>query len=244
MARRRAKKPDTFLKDELDFLMRYEFSDVTTYKKILEAIAFGKNTPKEIRDYIKVKHSDLTPYLSNLIETGFVVRRVPVTECVRSKKGRYYISDNFVAFWFRYVNPNLSAIEEGIFDIDEVRRDYPNYIGSVFEEVAKQFLIELNKRKMLPFRFSKIGSWWHKDEEIDLIALNDKEKKALFVEVKWSVLREKDVDRILKDLEKRAEKVGLDDFTKFYGIVAKRVEGKGNLIWDLRDFSKIQYRCD
>ena len=82
------KKPDTFLKDELDFLMKYEFSDVTMYKKVLEAIAFGKNTPKEIRDYIKVKHSDLTPYLSNLIETEFVVRKVPVTEGVRSKKSR------------------------------------------------------------------------------------------------------------------------------------------------------------
>ena len=232
-------KPDTFLKDELDFLMKYEFSDVTTYKKILEAIAFGKNTPKEIRDYIKVKHSDLTPYLSNLIETEFVVRRVPITEGVKSKKGKYYISDNFVAFWFRYVNPNLSAIEEGIFDIDEIRKDYSNYLGSVFEKVAKQFLIELNKRRMLPFRFSKIGPWWHKDEEINLIALNDREKKVLFVEVKWSMLSCKDVDRILKNLEKRAEKVGLDDFTKFYGIVARRVEGKGDLIWDLRDFSKV-----
>ena len=233
------KKPDTFLKDELDFLMKYEFSDVTTYKKILEAIAFGKNTPKEIRDYVKARHSDIAPYLSNLIETEFIVRRVPVTEGIKSKKGRYYISDNFVAFWFRYVNPNLSAIEEGIFDVDEIRKDYSNYLGLIFEEVARQFLIELNKRKMLPFRFSKIGGWWHKGEEIDLIALNEMEKKALFVEVKWSALEERDVDRILKDLEEKAEKVGLDDFTKFYGIVAKSVESKGDLIWDLSDFSEL-----
>jgi hypothetical protein len=53
------------------------------------------------------------------------------------------------------------------------------------------------------------------------------------------MLREKDVDRLLRNLEKRAEKVGLDDFVKFYGIVARRVEGKRDLIWDLRDFSEV-----
>jgi len=36
------KKSDSFLKDEVDFLMRYEFENVSVYKKILEAIAFGK----------------------------------------------------------------------------------------------------------------------------------------------------------------------------------------------------------
>jgi len=33
------------------------------YKSILEAISFGKNTIKEIKDYIKVERTDLSPYL-------------------------------------------------------------------------------------------------------------------------------------------------------------------------------------
>ena len=144
------------------FLMKYEFSEVTTYKKILEAIAFGKTAPKEIREYIRAKHSDITQYLKNFIDTEFVIREVPVTESVRSKKGRYYIADNFVAFWFRYIHPNLSAIEEGLFDVGEIKQDYSSYLGFVFEKVARQLLIELNKRDRLPFRFSRVGRWWHR----------------------------------------------------------------------------------
>ena len=227
------KRPDTFLKDEVDFLMRYEFSDVTMYKKILEAIAFGRTTPKEIRDFVGVKHSDITPYLRNLIETEFVIREVPVTESVCSKKGRYYIADNFIAFWFRYIYPNLSAIEEGIFDVDEIRRDYPKHLGWVFERIARQFLIELNRRGKLPFKFTKIGRWWRKDKEIDLVALSEREKKALFVEVKWQNVRK--VDKILRKLEKISKYTGLDDYTKYFGVFARKVESKAELIWDLRD---------
>ncbi len=233
---RELKRFDTFLKDELDFLMKYEFSDVTTYKRILEAVALGKNTPKEIRGHVKAKHSDITQYLKNLIETEFLVKKLPVTESARSKKGRYYIGDNFVAFWFRYIYPNLSSIEEGIFDIGEIKKDYANYLGMVFEGIAGQFLIELNKREGLPFKFSKIGGWWHKGEEVDLVALNEREKKVLLVEVKWRELSERDIDRILGDLRRKAELIGLEGYEKYYGIVARRVPKKDELIWDLRNF--------
>lgn len=235
------KKSDSFLKDEVDFLMRYEFENVSVYKKILEAIAFGKVTPKEIKDYLRVKHSDITPYLRNLIWTEFIIREVPITESITSKKGRYFLKDNFLAFWFRFIYPNLSAIEEGIFSSDEIRKEYPHYLGSVFEKVAKEFLIELNKKERLPFRFTKIGKWWHKSEEIDLVALNEKEKKVLFVEVKWKELTIREIKRILTDLKRKSELVGLENYEKYFGIVAKRIKEKealdeGYLVFDLEDF--------
>ncbi len=43
---------------------------------------------KEIREFAKVKHSDIAPYLKNLVDTGFVVREDPVTESWRSEKGK------------------------------------------------------------------------------------------------------------------------------------------------------------
>ncbi len=233
------KRPDTFIKDEVDFLMKYEFTDVSTYKKILEAIASGKTTPKEIRDYTGLKHSDLTPYLRNLAETGLIVREVPITESARSKRGRYYISDNFTAFWFRYIHPNLSAIEEGIFEVEDIKRDYPSYLGWVFEKVARQFVVELNKRRMLPFRFTKIGKWWYRGDEIDLVAINEHEKKALFVEVKWRNLSKREVAKLLQKLREKADTVGLDDYTKYYGMIARRAEFKQLFVWDLGDFDLL-----
>jgi len=241
---RELRNPVSFFRDEVDFLLRYEFTETRTYRRILEAIALGKTTPKEIRDFIGMRHSDVTPYLRNLIETGLVVREVPITEKPSSKRGRYYVADNFLAFWFRFIYPNLSAIEEGIFEVGEIKRNYTHYLGPVFEKVARQFLIELNRAGKLPFRFTRIGRWWRKGEEIDLVALNERERKALFVEVKWKDLGETEAGGILKDLERKAKLVGLDGWEISYGLVAKGVEGKEELrkeylIWDLEDFERL-----
>ncbi|XAT64739.1 ATP-binding protein [Geoglobus acetivorans] len=199
----------------------------------------GKNTSKEVREYIKAKHSDITQYLKNLMETGFVVKKVPVTENERPKRGRCFIGDTFVAFWFRYMYPNLSSNEEGIFDIEELKKDYANYLGTVFEGIARQFLIELNKRGSLPLRFSKIGGWWHKADEIDLVALNEREEKALIVEVKWRELGKNETSKILEDLREKAELIELEDYVVYWGIVARKVSERSELVGDLRDFSRV-----
>ncbi|AAL81002.1 hypothetical protein PF0878 [Pyrococcus furiosus DSM 3638] len=48
--------------------------------------------------------------------------------------------------------------------------DIDYYTAEVFEDVAKEFLLTLNKSGRLPFRFTRIGRWWYKNEEIDLVA--------------------------------------------------------------------------
>ncbi|WP_457741776.1 DUF234 domain-containing protein [Thermococcus sp.] len=68
--------------------------------------------------------------------------------------------------------------------VDDIKSGFNEYFGFVFEEVARQFLVELNRAGKLPFRFTKIGRWWRKGEKVDIVALNEREKKALFVEVK------------------------------------------------------------
>ena len=239
------KNPISFFKDEVDFLLRYEFSEVTTYKRILEAIALGKTTLKEIKDFTGLRNSDITPYLRNLIEADLIVREVPITEKKTSKKGRYYVLDNFLAFWFRFIYPNLSRIEEGIFNVDEIKGEYPRYLGWVFEKIARQFLIELNKINKLPFKFEKIGRWWYKEEEIDIVALNEREKKGLLVEVKWKTLKEREAREILEVLNKKSKLLGLEGWEKNYGLIAREIKRKepliedGYLVWDLEDFEEI-----
>ena len=221
-------KERSLLRDEVDFLMRYEFKDVSTYKLILEAIAHGKTKLNEIKNFIKVKRTDISPYLRNLIEVGMIKRVVPVTENPKSRLGRYYLNDNFLKFWFRYIYPNLSSIGEGIFDINVVKEDYSNYLGGVFEEVARQFLIKERERI---FYFSKIGKWWHKDKEIDIVALSDATKEILFVECKWRNLTCWQAEKILDDLSEKAKSVqwNSDSRKEHLGIVAKKIEGKNDL---------------
>ncbi len=233
--RKELEQEKTFLRDEVDFLVKYEFDDAGTYKLILEAIAKGNTKINDIKNFIKVKRTDITPYLKNLIDVGFVKREVPVTENIKSRKGRYFISDNFLKFWFKYIYPNLSSIEEGIFNTNIIKNNYRSYLGFVFEEISRQYMI---KTKM--FKFTKIGKWWHRDKEIDLVALNEEKEHILFVECKWK----KNVDpiKILKNLKEKAKEVKWknDNRKEQYAVFAKsfRNKPKDLLLFDLKDMKR------
>ncbi|WP_371731561.1 ATP-binding protein [Thermococcus sp. MV11] len=236
--------PTSILYEEPEFILREELGDVHRYYLILEAIALGKHRVSEIANFAGIEAKDMPKYLRTLTSLELVRREVPVTESERSRKARYYINDRFFEFWFRFVKPNRGRIEIGTFEMDWGA--FNTYIGRAFEEVSKQFLIQLNKSGNLPFMFTKVGRWWHKSEEIDLVALSEGEKKALFVEVKWKELSEREARGILKDLERKTGLVALDGWDKSCGLVAKKVEGKdglreeGWLVWDLEDFERLR----
>jgi len=237
-------QPNKLLFDEAEFLLRSELREPARYFAILKAIAFGKTKFGEIVNFTGLPSSTVSQYLSNLQTLHIVEERHPIGEPERRRNARYYLSDLYFTFWFRFVYPNRSQLFDFGY-IENFEEEYNLYLGFVFEKVAEQFLRKLNKSGRLPFRFTEIGKWWRKGEEIDLVALNERAKKALFVEVKWRDLSEREARGILKDLKRKAEPTGLRDWEKGYGLVAKKVEGKealrdkGWLVWDLEDFERL-----
>ncbi|MFP3252346.1 MAG: ATP-binding protein, partial [Thermoproteus sp.] len=129
----------TFILDEGDFLLRYEFED------------------GEIRDYARLKATDITPYLRNLAQAGLIEKTRPV---LGRGRYRYRIADRFLNFWFRFINPNRSAIEEGLYTAEDVRREYPQYLGPVFEDVAREVIIEEMRAGRLPCAARLGPQWW------------------------------------------------------------------------------------
>jgi len=239
-----------FLYGEADFLLSSELREPRVYKLILKAIAEGKTRFNEISTYTGIPRPNLFKYVEVLEKLGFLRREIPVTARPKTKNTRYRIADNYLGFYFRFVERYRDEIELESLDFwDEFLRNYEMYLGSIFEDIAKQFLVELNKSGKLPFRFTKIGRWWHRNEEIDLLALNEREKKALLVEVKWKDLSEREARGILKSLERKSELVGLEGWEHFYGLVAKEVKnketlrGEGWLLWDLEDFEKLDVKA-
>ena len=241
----------TFITDEIDFLMRYEFEEVGTYKTILHAMASGKTKINEIKDFTGLKRTDISPYLKNLTETEFVIREIPVLERPKSKKGRYYLRDNFLLFWFRYVYPNLSSIEEGIFSADSVKRDYPSYLGHIFEKISREVLVRLVKEKKLP-EFTKLGKQWGKipgrkeTYEIDIVALNERTKEILFAECKWK--SRVNAEKVCRELVEKSSYVewNNNDRKEYLAVFArsfnKRVEefeGRKVFCFDLKDMDRV-----
>ena len=179
-------------------------------------------------------------------------KETPITLNVRARakrrNTRYSIADNYFAFYYSFVHPFKEEIELGLIDEpwDNFELNFNRYLGFVFEEIAKQFLLRLNTSYGLPFKFTRIGRWWHKNEEIDLVALNEREKRVLLAEVKWKELNEKDVKRILQDLKRKSELLNLGDWDKTYCVIAKKVQDKESseniLVYDLDDFTLLARR--
>jgi len=227
--------------DEPKYLLKQELRDVSRYFSILRAIALGYNRFGQIADKAKVDLNSLGKYLNVLEGMGYIGEEKPIIGRGRSI---YKINDKLFNFWFRFVYPRKSEIEMGFDVVGDIKPKFNEYLGFVFEEIARQFLVELNRAGKLPFRFTRIGRWWHKGEEINIVALNEREKKVLFVEVKWKELKEREAREILRDLERKGGLVGLESWEKAYGLVARGVEGKEELrgegwqVWDLEDFER------
>ncbi|WP_297469011.1 ATP-binding protein [Thermococcus sp.] len=237
-------RQDSLLYSDAQFVLREELDRPRLYFAILEAIARGRTTVGEIMNETGLERATVGKYVSVLIDLGIVRRDVPVTESRKSKKGRYYINDPYFAFWFRYVYPNADLIETGNGDmlLRIVMNDLDEYVGRIFEDIARQFL--LKKSRELPLRPTKIGRWWSKGEEVDLVLLDEIEKKALLVEVKWKELRKRDAFRVFEKLAGKSQLMGLKDWKFEFGIIAKRVEPKEELrelgyVWDLDDMGEV-----
>jgi len=239
-------EPTAFLFNEARLLLMEELRSPSVYSQIIEAIAMGKTRLSEIANYTMMEAKDLPAYLRVLADLGIVRRVVPVTE-KKARRGIYTIEDEYFRFYHRFVSPHYEEIESLNPEpaVEDFRANFNRYLGFTFEKVAREFLIELNKAGGLPFRFTKIGRWWRRDEEVDLVALNEREKRVLFVEVKWNDLGEREARGILRDLERKGELVGLDAWEKSYGLIAKGIKEKEILrekgwhVWDLGDLRKL-----
>ena len=109
--------------------------------------------------------------------------------------------DNYFNFWFRFIYKYKSAIEIENYEFvkEIVKRDFNVYSGKFLEKYFIEKLKLIND-------YSNIGTYWEKanQNEIDIVAINDLDKKALIAEVK---INPKKIDlEILKQKAKKLEK--------------------------------------
>lgn len=64
-----------------------------------------------------------------------------------------------------------------------IQEDFSRHLSGVYEKIAVSVLLK-HSPKFFPFQ--KIGRWWDKNEEIDIVGINSSLDSILFGEVKWS----------------------------------------------------------
>ena len=177
-----------FLYEEPSFLLKDEVQSAVNYFSIIRGIADGNHKLGKLAEALGMESSALTPYLSTLIELGFLVKDTPVTEKnpEKSRKGLYFISDNFVRFWFRYVYPYKGELEldNQQVSLDELNKDFvQKFVAFAYEDICKDIFAALCRSGELDFTPSRIGSYWlndvSNDTQIDVMAV-DHQRKLLF----------------------------------------------------------------
>ncbi|NLN48369.1 MAG: ATP-binding protein [Clostridiales bacterium] len=181
----------SFLFEEPRYLLMNEVSEIGSYFSIIKTIAAGNHKLSKIAGSIGLKQTGITKYLKTLIDLDILVREVPITEDLpeKSKKGLYRIKDNFINFWFKFIYPNLSFIEQGYEALVEMiikNNIIDNHVSYVYENICKEEMWEFNKEGKWSFHFNKVGRWWDKDTEIDIVALDTENNNIIFGECKYT----------------------------------------------------------
>ncbi|WP_435196393.1 ATP-binding protein [Natronomonas sp. EA1] len=186
--RSRLLSPTAVLYNEPEFLLRTELRNPARYMSILEAIALGHTTPNEVAGATAIDSGPLSKYLQTLRRLRLIEREVPVTASQKkSKRSQYRIADEFLRFWFRYIEPNRSSIEEApniVYD-GTIAPDLPTHVATTFEDVCQEAVWEAIRRGDVP-PYSAVGRWWYREHEVDIVGLAPNDDRLLLAECKWT----------------------------------------------------------
>lgn len=209
---------DSFLYQEPRFVLKDEVRDPISYFSILQVIASGEHKIGNISAKLNLKTQNITSFLEKLIDLEILERQVPITEAQphKSKKGLYFIKDNFFNFWFRYVFPFQSYLEtdKQQYVLDKIKTDFNLYVSNVFEHISREFVSFSNR---LPFTPSRVGKWWNRQTEIDVVAIS--EDAVFFGECKYT--NSPVSKKVLDELVVNSKATRISNKEIFYGIFSK-----------------------
>ena len=173
------REDSTFLEEGKAVLVEEFGKDYGVYFSVLSAIATGRNTRNEVSQALG---RDVGGYLTRLEnDYALISRKQPLFAKPSARGAHYQMNDCFFEFWFRFIFKYGFLLEiKGYDKVREIiRRDYPVFSGRALERYFRAKLIESGD-------YTRIGGWWDRkgENEIDLLAENEIDKRAVFFEVK------------------------------------------------------------
>lgn len=205
---------NAFLYEEPRFILQNEVNEPMTYFSILEIIANGEHKIGNIAGKLERNVQNITSFMSKLMELEIVYKEVPVTEKYpnKSKKGLYFIKNNFFRFWFSYLLPYKSQLEMGNrnYAMVKIKENFSGFVAKVYEDLAVAYTLK-------NYPLLKCGRWWSKNDEIDVVGVG--EDFMLVGECKYS--NKKVGTDILLELKEKSTKIELKLPIKYYLLFSK-----------------------
>ena len=212
-------KNSPFLFEGKNLLIEELGKEYGTYFSILELISTSKTSRSEIESVIG---KNIGGHLERLENSYDIIKKIkPINAKKNGRIQKYMIKDNFLNFWFCFIQRNRSAVETENFGYIKkiIERDFSTFSGMYLEKIFQDLLSATGN-------YNKVGNYWEKGNlnEIDIVAVNDFDKKLFIAEVKINP------DRINPaDLKRKSVK--LVNYYKGYDV-----EFAGLSVNDLDDF--------
>ncbi len=169
-----------------------EVKKISLANDVILSIAVGKHKNKEIADLCGVESAKIDYILNKLIMLGIIEKVSPINDLDNKRKFLYYIKNNAINFYYRYIYKNLSfrnSLPIDVFYKKYIEKDFlEQYVPKKYEKISKEFLTLCSKNGLIkPFKL--IGTYWYDDPknkvkgQFDIVTLDD--KGYIFYEVKF-----------------------------------------------------------
>ena len=180
-----------------DYLIGEQVRDLGNYQAVLSAIAAGARQPTDIAVQAGLTYrSSADAYLARLVEMDYVRRELPVTirpdQRASSRMSRYVLADNYLRFYFRFVRPHLDLLAQRLYDVVERRiaEQLRAFIGmTTFEELCQEWILSQARSGRLPLAVEQVGAHWSRGVQVDIAAINWRDKHLLLGEAKWQTVQ-------------------------------------------------------
>ncbi|MSR35128.1 MAG: hypothetical protein EXR95_00595 [Gemmatimonadetes bacterium] len=155
-------------------LLRRAVQSPARYSSILMALAQGRREWGDIAGAVTDFGSSgqLAPYLARLEELRLVETRRSLDAREGSRSRRYHPTDPFLAFWFRFVLPNLTELERGQAADVWTRRIRPfldDHVRLWFGDLAQEYVGRYAEQ--LPAAARETGALWGPGYELEVAGI-------------------------------------------------------------------------
>lgn len=176
--------------DEPRTLLQDFITEPHNYVAVLRAIADGLQSLGEISERAGLASNHTSFYLSVLRDAGFVKREVPVSQHGKdSRRGRYYLTDPYLRFYYRFLAPHQSKLALGQQQqaLQTVEESLPQFIeANTWQELCREWLVQASDQGEIPLPLELIGSEWKANLTFDVVGIHGQERTLVLGNCYWA----------------------------------------------------------
>ncbi|MEB3756141.1 MAG: ATP-binding protein [Desulfurococcales archaeon] len=212
-------KPGSILLEEAENLLRQEMREPRSYASILKAVATGRTRITEISSTTGIDPRIVSKYASILENLDILEIVYPLG---KKKGSRIRIKDPYFLYYYKYITTLRNLVETGYQEkaVEEAIKNLDIHTSQVFEQIVQTIIPDLHIIGYVKTPPYQIGPWWYKQYEIDII-VREPGITTTFIETKWRDVTIKEAKIILRELETKASKTGLQSPENHYVLIAK-----------------------